>query len=646
MTLSPGPSALLATLGVQEDYDLELKSAKGGMPKSLWETYSAMANTDGGVIVLGVESDGRATGLANPARMRQDFWNTVNNRGKISVNLLTDADVVEHAERGKAILTIQVPRATRQQRPVFVGQNPLTGTYRRNYEGDYHCTEDEVGRMLADRSDEPADAAIMEGFGLNDLDEASVQQYRQRFSARMPTHPWLSEDLTGFLAKLGGWRRDRDTTREGLTVAGLLMFGKVDAIRSVEAVPEYHLDYRERLSDDPDVRWTDRLTVDGTWEANVFQFYQRVVQRLSADLKLPFQLDSDLFRRGEMVVHEAIREALVNGLIHADYHGQGGIVVEKHRDRFEVSNPGMLLVSFDQLLRGGVSECRNKALQTMFLMIGAAEKAGSGIDKMRQGWRSQHWRWPSIQEQVQPSRVRLVMPMVSLMPEEVLDDLRRRFGAKFSRLPEEEVQALVTAHMEGQVSNARMREITNRHPADLTKMLQSLARKGFMRQEGQKRGATYRLAGQQVRGLSGFPHSTGDSPHKPEDSLHKAGSPHKGGWDSSRMLQDMGEETLQNLQQIADLAQQMGRLKPEVTRAIVKALCQDRYLTASHIGDLMNRSPAALQSRFLKPMVREGLLRLRYPDKPNQPDQAYTSTGGAGSGATQQGEHGGSPNAG
>ena len=640
MALSPDLPALLATLGIQEEHDLEFKSAKGGMPKSLWETYSAMANTDGGVIVLGVEPNGRLTGLANPARMRQDFWNTVNNRGKISVNLLIDADAIERVEKGRTILVIRVPRATRQQRPVYVRQNPLTGTYRRNFEGDYHCSEQEVSRMLADRSDEPADAAIMEGFGLDDLDEASVQQYRQRFSARTPTHPWLSEDLTGFLAKLGGWRRDRNTAREGVTVAGLLMFGTVDAIRSAEAVPEYHLDYRERLSDDPDVRWTDRLTVDGTWEANVFQFYLRVVQRLSADLQLPFQLDSDLFRRGETVVHEAIREALVNGLIHADYRGQGGLVVEKYRDRFEVSNPGTLLVSFDQLLKGGVSECRNKALQTMFLMIGAAEKAGSGIDKIRQGWGSQHWRSPSIQEQVQPSRVRLVMPMVSLMPEEVLDDLRRRFGAKFSRLSEEEVQALVTAHMEGQVSNARMREITNRHPADLTKMLQSLAKKGFMRQEGQKRGATYRLAGQQVRGLSGFPRSTGDSLHKPGDSLHKAGSPHKGGWDPSRMFQDMDTETLQNLQQIAHPAQQMGRLKSEETQAIVQALCQNRYLTASHIGELMKRSPAALQSRFLKPMVREGLLRLRYPDKPNQPDQAYTSASDAESDATQQGEHG------
>ncbi len=613
-------------IGLHEDHDLEYKSARGGLPRSLWETYSAMANTDGGVILLGVEDDGEVSGLVDPAEMRQRFWDTVNNRGKVSANLFSDEDVTDHDVDGKTVLAIRVPRAGRWDRPVYVGQNPLAGAYRRNFEGDYRCSQQEVGRMLADRSEEPADSLILEGFGRNDLDETTVHQYRQRFSARTPDHPWLSEDLEGLLSKLGGWRRNRRTGQEGLTVAGLLMFGKAQAIREVDAVPEYHVDYRERLSDDPLMRWTDRLTVDGTWEANLFQFYQRVIQRLSADLKLPFRLDEGLFGLGQTVVHEAIREALVNGLIHADYRGEGGVVVEKYRNRFEVSNPGTLLVSLDQLLRGGVSECRNKALQTMFLMIGAAEKAGSGIDKIRQGWRSQHWRLPSIQEQFQPDRVRLIMPMASLMPEETLDELRERFGRKFGNLSEDEVLAVVTARVEGQVSNARMREITDKHPADLTRALQALVRKGFLTQDGQKRWATYRLRGENVRNAGGSPERlTSDSIHKEADSTHKADSIHKSVWDSSQMLEDMDTETLARLRQIAALAQALRRLSPEETRNIILKLCDGIYLTAFHLGRLMNRSSVGLRNRFLKPLVREGLLRLRYPEKPNSPDQAYTA---------------------
>ncbi len=299
------PLNILVQLDWAEGDDLEFKSAKGGLPKSLWETYSAMANSHGGVILLGVEDDGRVSGVREPRKLKKAFWDTVNNRGKVSINLCTDADLAEIPHPDGLILAIRVPQATRYQRPVFLGQNPLTGTYRRNFEGDYRCTEQEVGRMLSDRAEEPADSRILEGFGMEDLDLPSLHQYRQRLASHKPTHPWLSEDDLGLLAKLGGWRRDRKTGTEGVTVAGLLMFGRDETLR--EGVPGYHVDYRERLSDDPAERWSDRLTADGTWQPNLFQFYLRVVQRLVAGLKLPFQLDADLFRKGETEVHEAIR---------------------------------------------------------------------------------------------------------------------------------------------------------------------------------------------------------------------------------------------------------------------------------------------------------------------------------------------------
>ncbi|MCK4304744.1 MAG: ATP-binding protein [Candidatus Eisenbacteria sp.] len=183
---------ILHALGMGEELDWEFKCARGGLPLSLWETYSAMANADGGVIVLGVEQHGdefSIAGLPDPARMRKNFWDTINNRGKVSANLLRDDDAVMATVEGQPILAVKVPRALRRERPVYVGQNPIRGTYRRNFEGDYKCSEEEVGRMLADRSEEPADSRILAGFGLDDLDSDSLQHYRQRFSARVPDHP-------------------------------------------------------------------------------------------------------------------------------------------------------------------------------------------------------------------------------------------------------------------------------------------------------------------------------------------------------------------------------------------------------------------------------------------------------------------------
>ena len=72
---------------------------------------------------------------------------------------------------------------------------------------------------------------------------------------------------------------------------------------------------------------------------------------------------------------------MVNALIHADYRGQGGVVVDRFPDRFELSNPGNLLVSIEQLRLGAISECRNPYLQRMFQMMGAGDKADQALTK-------------------------------------------------------------------------------------------------------------------------------------------------------------------------------------------------------------------------------------------------------------------------
>jgi ATP-dependent DNA helicase RecG len=601
-----------------EGIDTEFKSARGGLPGSFWETYSAMANTQGGTIVLGVAE--KPTGLVwegvpDGAQLRNVLWGQLNDRHKVSRNLLRDEDVRTVEDDGRQFVVVSVPRATRLQRPVYVGPNLMTGTYRRAEEGDYHCTEDEVRRMLADQSEAPADALVLEHFGQPDFDPETVKQYRNRFASRAPDHPWLLLDDVALLTKLGALRRDRATSVEGSTVAGLLMFGRFEALR--DALPGFHVDYRERLSDDPAMRWTDRVVPDGTWENNLFQFYVRVMQRLSGDLKMPFQLDREMYRKDDSPVHEALREAVVNALVHADHRGQGGVVIERYADRIELSNPGSLLVSREQLLRGGVSECRNKSLQLMFQLMGGGDKAGSGMDKIRAGWRAQHWRSPRLEETVQPDRVKLVLPLVSLIPPEVEQALHDRFGEVFARLDKTAVQAVVTAQVEGGVTNGRMQEITGEHSKDIAAVLQALVRDGLLTQQNQRRWASYRVTGDSPQSVDDSPHLAGDSPQSspqlPPDSPHlAASSPH------------LPPELLS----LAEPARIKGKLPAAEMQALVVQLCDGRWLTSKELAALLNRDAENLQGRILGGMVRKGLLELRFPDVPNRPDQAYRAVHG------------------
>ena len=137
----------------RENNRLEAKRAVGGLPQSLWETYSAFANTSGGVILLGVEEhrDGslHPVDLPDPPAILQDFWDIVNDPDKVSANILRDSDVKEVNLRGKHVIVIHVPKAPSGDLPVYLGNSPENGTFWRSGEGDFRCSPEEVLRMAA-----------------------------------------------------------------------------------------------------------------------------------------------------------------------------------------------------------------------------------------------------------------------------------------------------------------------------------------------------------------------------------------------------------------------------------------------------------------------------------------------------------------
>ena len=139
----------------REDHRIEAKQALGGLPESIWETYSAFANTDGGVILLGVEElpdkSLHALDLLDPQWLLEDFWAGINDPDRVSVNILTAQAVQVHTVEGKRIISVTVPPVPAALGPVYVRQEGRWIAFRRRGEGDYRCTEGELTALYRKR---------------------------------------------------------------------------------------------------------------------------------------------------------------------------------------------------------------------------------------------------------------------------------------------------------------------------------------------------------------------------------------------------------------------------------------------------------------------------------------------------------------
>jgi ATP-dependent DNA helicase RecG len=630
---------------LRESVDLECKLAAGrdglgAIPEDFWTTYSAFANTQGGLVVLGVrEKQGHFVieGIANVTKVRKELFDSLNNRQKVSGNLLTDDAVREVMLEGRTLLLIEIPRAPRKQRPIFLTTNPLAGhTYRRLNDGDRPLTDEEVKRMLAEQVEDSRDDRILRGFDFDDLDSGTFRTYRQVFTNRDPAHVWNGFSDREFLRHIGGWRKDRETGESGLTLAGLLMFGQMVAIQ--EELPNYMLDYQERPEAKTEARWIDRITLDGKWSGNLYDFYRKVYVKLTADLKVPFRLEKGE-RKEETPVHEALREALANALVHADYSDRASVLVVKRPDMFGFRNPGLMRIPVEAALHGGEPDCRNRTLHKMFRFVGVGEQAGTGIPKILHGWQSQHWNPPKLHEKPTPySQTLLELRMIDLFPEQVMASLSVRFGVQFEGLSHVERVALALAASEGTVNHARLRAVTTEHPVDLSKTLQHLTQTGMLESTG-GRGAVYHLAGEAIPtpdDVFGAPSriSLPSSPNLGGSSPNLTGNRDAHGCliaDSLDLpiiddLVVLAPALRSSLESLAQVPRAKGKVDRGVLNAVVLQLCARHYVTLRCLAILVNRKPATLREQYLTKLVRERKLTLAFPTTPTHERQAYCAS--------------------
>jgi predicted HTH transcriptional regulator len=121
-------------------------------------------------------------------------------------------------------------------------------------------------------------------------------------------------------------------------------------------------------------------------------------------VKVPFRLDDRGLRINETKVHKALRELLANALIHADYHGRQGIVIEKRYSKLMFRNPGCLRMAKEAAIGGGRSDARNSRIFNIFALINIGERSGTGLSDIFSIWKEYGYEQPTIRETYQPDQ--------------------------------------------------------------------------------------------------------------------------------------------------------------------------------------------------------------------------------------------------
>lgn len=364
--------------------DFEVKAAKSSIPKNSWQTVSAFSNTAGGWLVFGVRKKGKIyeiQGVKNAEKIEQDFTTTLRNGQKFNKRI--DVKSKKYNFDNKIVLSFYIPQKSPRDKPVYY--NTPKNTFIRTGSGDQRATKEEIDSFYRLASFEEKDKELTRKT-IKDLDENTVKKYRNYFSTVNPGHRYVGLDKIEFLNKLAVLKDNR------VTYGGLLVFGSEEAL--ADELVNYRIEYLEipgTSYEDGPTRYTHRISS----EKNLFETFFDLYERLSKQVDIPFSVKEGI--RDDDPVHlQAIREALVNLLIHADYFSTGNPRIRIFTDRFEFFNPGALPKKIELILKEDFSQPRNPIIAKIFRFVKFSENIGSGFHKMFTGWKEEYDQAPIV----------------------------------------------------------------------------------------------------------------------------------------------------------------------------------------------------------------------------------------------------------
>lgn len=476
-----------------EPSDVGVKTAGRDLPRTTVETLSAFANSDGGVLILGVdEEEGfRPVDLSDPVKLRNDLVSAASDQLTPPLRLAVDLVDVD----GHVLVVAEVDPLPSEERPCYVTSKGISGAFVRVGDGDRRMTQTEIGMAIANRGQPVHDAEPVLRATVEDLDRTAVLRSLERI--RASSQALRAVDDATALRRMRVLVPDPDG-RVVPSLAGLLTFGTFPQEHfpqltiSVVVLPAAS----GALAEEGLPRFVDNPVIRGS----IPELVSETVAALRRHLRVRGFVDGDGRREQLDLPVEAIREAVVNAVLHRDYSpvSRGTqIQVELHPDRLLVRSPGSLFgpVTVEDLGAEGVSSSRNAFLAQLLADTYlprserlVAENRASGIPAMIRDLRSSGLPRPRFRNL--PSRFEVELSNSELLDPATREWIRARGGPGLT-----DVHRIALALMRhgNDVTNAHLRE----YGADrlqATEVLRDLVALGLAERHGGRRYARYALA--------------------------------------------------------------------------------------------------------------------------------------------------------
>ena len=569
-------------------------------------SYSNEPGLGGGYILMNISADDSVTAathykvdpIPDPDKLQSDIATQCANMFNMPVRPAMTIEKINDFP----VLKIWVDELPAKQKPLYFKSKGLpSGALRRIGSTDQHCTDDDMHVFYQDTSS--YDQTSVKGTALADVDENALKRYRVLREKVNPAAEELTYSDSELLAALGCVNKENPNE---LNIAGLLLFGNQKIQRST--FPMLRADYIRVPSNtwvqDPDERFT---TID--MRGPLILVLYRLIDAINGDLPKGFLLpDDDVQASSTGLPMKALREAIVNALMHRSYREHRPTQIIRYNNRIEIINPGFSLKSEDKLGLPG-SETRNPFIAAVFHETNLAETKGSGIRAMRKLMEKAHLAPPTFESNRENNEF-----TSRLLLHHFLDDNDLEWLKQFENfnLTDSLKQALIFVREVGAIDNSTYRQMADCDTLKASNELRLLKTCNLLKSKG-KGKSTYYIAGDELNTPASNLSTPASNLSTPASNLSTPTS------DLSTPALDALPEEIQS--EVRSLGKRIN--DPEILKRLILKICSIKSFKSNELAEILGKREDYLKRKFLGELISTKELKYVHPEMINHPEQAY-----------------------